>query len=450
MEELKFSKKHSIPSSYSDDNDIYDMLTQDSFLMLNKKIISTLGLELATFVTFLVDKQKYYRDNNKLDTEGYFYITNSDLVLYTGIKASRINALKIEALDKRLLLIKKAGIPLKTYYKVDLDKIRNIISNSKSSLELSYDRLLFDENINSSDISCFSISTLESKTYRELRLICKKLKISYSGTDKKENYIEKILNFNNTKEDIDIENIEKYRQKLNPITQFDEIDFSDFNLLNSFSFNSLRLICKKLKIPYSGKNTKKTDLINKIISSNSKLKNNYFSEEFLKLKELILNFKELELSWNSSVEEILYNFYKKHGYKLSYEFLTSNYKNIIENKNSIKNLSGCFISLIKKEQRQLNSNKVSLNKDVQPSVQSSVQSGVNEGVQPSVQSSVQLTIEDFFKLDTYEQLKLEEKAINHYIEESNLDFNSIMEFKVLNENLYYNTLEKYILKEMNI
>ena len=168
------------------------------------------------------------------------------------------------------------------------------------------------------------------------------------------------------------------------------------------------------------------------------------------MKELILNFKELELSWNSSVEEILYNFYKKHGYKLSYEFLTSNYKNIIENKNSIKNLSGCFISLIKKEQRQLNSNKVSLNKDVQPSVQSSVQSGVNEGVQPSVQSSVQLTIEDFFKLDTYEQLKLEEKAINHYIEESNLDFNSIMEFKVLNKNLYYNTLEKYILKEMNI
>lgn len=447
MEELKFSKKHSIPSSYSDDNDIYDMLTQDSFLILNKKIISTLGLELATFVTFLVDKQKYYRDNDKLDTEGYFYITNSDLVLYTGIKASRINVLKIEALNKNLLLIKKAGIPLKTYYKVDLDKIRSIISNSKSSLELSYDRLLFDENINSSDISCFSISTLKSKTYRELRLICKKLKISYSGTDKKENYIKKILDFNNSKEDIDVENIEKSKQKLNPVTQFDEIDFSNFNLLNSFSFSSLRLICKKLNIPYSGKNTKKSDLINKIIRFDSKS----FPEEFLSLKELVLNFKELKLIWNNSLEELLYNFYKKYGYKLSSEFLTSNYKNIIENKD-IKNLSGCFISLIKKEQRQLNSfkNKVSVSEGVQPSVQSSVQSSESEGVQPSVQSSVQLTIEDFFKLDTYEQLKLEETAINHYIEETNIDFNSIMKVKTLNKNMYYNTLEKYILKEMNI
>ncbi|WP_349764261.1 hypothetical protein, partial [Fusobacterium sp. SYSU M8D902] len=447
LPDLKISRRNKIKSTYQsiDDNDIYDILSQDSFLMLNRKLYSVLGLELATFITFLIDKEKYYKNNYKLDNEGYFYITNADLLLHTGIKASRINNLKNESVEKNLLYLKKAGIPLKTYYKVNISKVREIIYNSKSSLDLAYNRLINDENLNLEDLKSFSISTLERKTYRDLRLICKNMKISYSGKDKKSELIDKIM--------LQTENPVKEMDNLvDEITDTNKPLKIDEKSLKKYTTLSLRTLCKNMKIPYSGKD-KKMDLINKILNKNemdnqvdkyTNTKNENLELE--KIKNLILSFDGLDLNWNSYLENIISSFLKKHKLSLTLEYLTSNYKNVMAN-SLIQNKTGCFISLLKKEQRQINS----VNKNKENLVVEQVDKNKENLVVEQVDKNKDIIDDNilfnkFLQLEEYEKLKVEEEIFNGITDKAILD--SLLKLKGENQKFYYSTLKNEIQKIM--
>ena len=75
-----------------------------------------------------------------------------------------------------------------TYYKLNFEKILEIISTDKTAMELAYEASIpTDEEIG------YSEETIMKLSYRDLKLVCKKLKIPYKGTDRKINLIERIL-----------------------------------------------------------------------------------------------------------------------------------------------------------------------------------------------------------------------------------------------------------------
>ena len=58
------------------ENLLYSTLSQQANLFINKKILAQVGLNLAAFVSFLIDKGRYHKEKDELSDDGFFYATN--------------------------------------------------------------------------------------------------------------------------------------------------------------------------------------------------------------------------------------------------------------------------------------------------------------------------------------------------------------------------------------
>ncbi len=178
-------------------NILFSTLSQEAHLSINKKLLAQVGLELATFIAFLIDKARYHDSNEQLTEDEFFYATDSDIFLFTGLKKTTLAKIKKIGIEKELFFMKKEGIPQKTYYKLNYEMILAFLSVDLSTLELAYNRA-FNINTNVDDENKEMVDNLSEEiiyklSYRDLRLLCKKLKIPYSGNDKKNDLINKIL-----------------------------------------------------------------------------------------------------------------------------------------------------------------------------------------------------------------------------------------------------------------
>lgn len=173
------------------ENILFDMLSWESGLYINKKLIGFFGLELSAITSYLISQAKYHKENYSMTKDGFFYATDLDIILYVGIKTTRITDLKREGLEHNLFTIEKRGMPQKTYYKVNYETLIRLFSTDKTFIEISYNRIFDCKDIEKPfELSEASISQL---SYSELRMLCKILKIKYTGKNKKQDLINEIL-----------------------------------------------------------------------------------------------------------------------------------------------------------------------------------------------------------------------------------------------------------------
>lgn len=173
------------------ENILFDMLSWESGLYLNKKLIGFFGLELAAITSYLISQAKYHKENYSITEDGFFYATDLDIILYVGIKNTRITEIKREGLEYNLFTIEKRGMPQKTYYKINYEQLIKLFSTDKTFIEISFNRLFNHENLETPfELTENSILKL---SYAELRMLCKILKIKYSGKSKKQDLIDEIL-----------------------------------------------------------------------------------------------------------------------------------------------------------------------------------------------------------------------------------------------------------------
>lgn len=345
-----------IKSNHEKNERIYDLLTQDSYFILNRKLNSYCGLVLGAFIVFLLDKEKYHKYNGELTQDGYFYATDMDIMLMTGLTSSQVSKLKNTAAEKELVFIKREGIPLKTYYKINLQKINDIMNLNKTAMELSYERIIF-ENKEQEDISNLlnvSEATLSNLTFKDLRFICKKFKVSYSGKNTKLEIIEKIL-----------EEKEKILQGGTPaqgiIPVNPKSEVSSVQDLKNMTFKNLRIMCKELNISYSGKDTKDI-LINKIADFKGFLEEEPKEEpeeEDAIVPEIVFEekdfeelFKEFDISYTYKNQQAVKKLRKKMSDNDVILYLKETYENIKATP-EVKNIGALFSSKIAKGERQV-------------------------------------------------------------------------------------------------
>lgn len=170
---------------------LYNTLSQDSHINLNRKLISIFGSDLTLFVAFLSNQSKYHFENESLTKDKFFYATDEDIHIFTGMPRGRITKLKKQGVKKGLYEMKKIGIPQKTYYKINSFELMQYIGIDKSLISLCYEREFEIEN--PTENIEFSEPSLEKFSIRDLRSLCKRMKISYTGNDKKIEIINKIL-----------------------------------------------------------------------------------------------------------------------------------------------------------------------------------------------------------------------------------------------------------------
>ncbi|MEJ6470473.1 hypothetical protein LH398_00905 [Fusobacterium nucleatum] len=174
-------------------NLVLNLLGTDANIQINKKILLILKLEEAFFLSYLIDQYKYFEREGKLREDGSFYTSNMDIALYTTFNNSQIARVKKTGLEKNLFRISLEDSRTKSYYYLNFDKILEMIGTEKSNMELAYKSRFDSEKIDIEINNLEDIENLKKFTFNELRFYCKVNKIKYSGNDKKDNLIKKII-----------------------------------------------------------------------------------------------------------------------------------------------------------------------------------------------------------------------------------------------------------------
>lgn len=99
-----------------------EILSSESYLVVNKKSIKQFGPDTAIFLSNLIDKYKYFQDKQILIEDG-FYITHKKLIEEYGFTDRGIRNCKTSLKTKGLIETKLIGIPPKEYYYINWEEL---------------------------------------------------------------------------------------------------------------------------------------------------------------------------------------------------------------------------------------------------------------------------------------------------------------------------------------
>jgi ribosomal protein L24E len=103
------------------------------YLILNKCLLSQLGLVQAAVLSNYIDKHLKYSQTRE-GYDGWFYCTHAQQATDLGLSEYAVRTAKAELLNLDLLEVKRAGTPAKEFIKIHFEKVatfaRLVISNS--------------------------------------------------------------------------------------------------------------------------------------------------------------------------------------------------------------------------------------------------------------------------------------------------------------------------------
>lgn len=112
---------------------IIKIFANSNYISVNRDIIKLLGIHEALLLGELCSEYSYYESQNQLTQEEWFYSTSENITNQIGLsKFQQLEALK--TLTKNNIIEKKtAGMPAKRYFKINTEKLLQILDNKKSN-----------------------------------------------------------------------------------------------------------------------------------------------------------------------------------------------------------------------------------------------------------------------------------------------------------------------------
>lgn len=420
---------------------LMNCLSQEANLFINKKLLAKYGLDLAAFISFLISQYTYFYKEGTLTKDKRFYTTNENIFLFTNMPRTRISSVKDEAIKLGIIDVKQMGIPAKSFYKINFELLVTVLSDENSVKEIAYKRNFKDDVVLEHD-------SLSKLTYNELRLLCKKNNIRYSGKDKKIDLINALLN-------ILCENNEFSNYKENSVNEQatenkDAIQWVEKSPTEQ-SIENRDVIQWVEKSPTSGQ--KSYPLVGGKVAPNHNInqyninnhdnhdnEHDYFEKMF---KE------EFNVNYTKSNQLAIKNLRKKMSKQQVVDYLKETYNNLQDNKDKINNIAALFSTKIKKQERQINistkknNNKISETEIRSPQKEKKKINNPDNSEVINFLGNVQ-NINEFIakykKIDEYDQLKIEEKAISNYISKN--ASNTYTQEELLN--LKFENVDKYL------
>lgn len=114
---------------------VQNTLSQDSFLLVNKKILKELkNANTAVILSSLISKYTYFESRGELNND-YFFNTKEMLTEELGLSQKIILASEKLLVSEGFLTTKLKGLPVKKYYLINWDKIAEILNDNYSVQE---------------------------------------------------------------------------------------------------------------------------------------------------------------------------------------------------------------------------------------------------------------------------------------------------------------------------
>lgn len=118
-------------------NPVFELLRCDGSITINKALCFAIGINEAIIYSELLSRYNYFRNENKLTEDGYFYNTVDDLCLGTGLgeKAQRNainNLVKLGLIETAL-----KGVPARRHFKINenTDIILALVEEGKKQID---------------------------------------------------------------------------------------------------------------------------------------------------------------------------------------------------------------------------------------------------------------------------------------------------------------------------
>jgi len=112
---------------------ILSLISSNNFIVLNKTLISLLGIEEALMLGELASEYDYWVNQGKTK-DGWFFSTVENVERNTNLSKHRQKK-ALENLQKQgLVTVERKGMPAKRYIRINEDAIGQILSNKKSKI----------------------------------------------------------------------------------------------------------------------------------------------------------------------------------------------------------------------------------------------------------------------------------------------------------------------------
>lgn len=128
--------------------DLHNILSQEAFWTVNKAIAKIVGVESALLLSDLVSKEKYFRDKNQIDNEGYFYNTTENIQDDTTLSV-KVQKRCIDTLIKAGYIdYKLKGLPARKSFKINHENVLNELINIGKTRLAQTDKLANTNGLN--------------------------------------------------------------------------------------------------------------------------------------------------------------------------------------------------------------------------------------------------------------------------------------------------------------
>jgi len=108
---------------------IQNLLSLNSFWVLNKKITIELGFDASLLLSDLISKHQYFDNRDMLDEGEGFFCLREDIENNTGLSSYKQRAAIDQLIKKEILSVKRVGNPAKNFYYLSYENINKIITD---------------------------------------------------------------------------------------------------------------------------------------------------------------------------------------------------------------------------------------------------------------------------------------------------------------------------------
>jgi len=109
---------------------IYNILSNDAFISVNKSIAKKIGLVPAVILAELISEQKYWTNRKILDENGFFFSTIENIENNSGIKRSQQDRAIEELIEAGLIYKVSKGMPRKRFFKINMQKVLTLLMDT--------------------------------------------------------------------------------------------------------------------------------------------------------------------------------------------------------------------------------------------------------------------------------------------------------------------------------
>jgi len=120
------------------EDSIINLLASENYIVVNRSLIKELGLKEAIILGELASEYNYYKKNDLLDEEGYFYSTIENVQENTSLSSYEQKKCLDNLLERNIITVILKGIPAKRHIKINSINLINLFANN---LETSFQKI---------------------------------------------------------------------------------------------------------------------------------------------------------------------------------------------------------------------------------------------------------------------------------------------------------------------